>query len=186
MPRLLWPSWRWMTISSTPSWAISTAWACLSWCGAKRRRTPAAGAPQLGACRGGRPVPSARRAVDDAQQRTDRQLTPHVEPEQELFPAPGVHADFAATPALAAPNQQRAATVIKIAFGERKGFLDAQPGAPHDHDESAEAPAVRPVPGGAHDGDDLFDLRRVGRVAQTLVAGSVAGVECRQVAGDQR
>src|SRR5215218_5934295 len=60
-PTLLWPSWRWMTVSGTPSWAISTAWACLSWCGAKRRRTPAAGAPQLGACRGGRPVPSARR-----------------------------------------------------------------------------------------------------------------------------
>jgi hypothetical protein len=44
------------------------------------RRKPAphicrgSGAPQLGACRGGRPVPTARRAVDDAQQRTDREL----------------------------------------------------------------------------------------------------------------
>ena len=37
----LWPSWRWMTISGTPSRASSTAWACRSWCGAKRRRTPA-------------------------------------------------------------------------------------------------------------------------------------------------
>ena len=27
MPRLLCPSWRWMTISGTPSRAISTAWA---------------------------------------------------------------------------------------------------------------------------------------------------------------
>lgn len=26
------------------SWAISTAWACRSWCGAKRRLTPAAAA----------------------------------------------------------------------------------------------------------------------------------------------
>jgi hypothetical protein len=25
MPRLVWPSWRWMTISGTPSRAISTA-----------------------------------------------------------------------------------------------------------------------------------------------------------------
>jgi hypothetical protein len=28
------------------------------------------------------------------------------------------------------------------------------------------------VAGGAYDLDDLFDLRRVGRVAQTLVAGA--------------
>jgi hypothetical protein len=41
MPRLVWPSWRWMTISGTPSRAISTACAWRSWCGAKRRRTPA-------------------------------------------------------------------------------------------------------------------------------------------------
>jgi hypothetical protein len=40
--------------------------------------------------------------------------------------------------------------------------------------------AVRSVAGGAHDGDDLFDLGRIGRVAQTLVAWSVAGVESRQ------
>jgi hypothetical protein len=39
---------------------------------------------------------------------------------------------------------------------------------------------VRSVAGGAHDGGDLFDLRRVGRVAQTLVAWSMAGVESRQ------
>ena len=31
-------------MSGTPSCAISTAWACRSWCGAKRRRTPAAAA----------------------------------------------------------------------------------------------------------------------------------------------
>src|SRR5215207_7738726 len=39
--------------------------------------------------------------------------------------------------------------------------------------------AVRSVAGGVHDGDDLFDLRRIGRVAQPLVAGSVARVESR-------
>ena len=36
MPRLVWPSWRWMTISGTPSRAISTAWAWRSWCGTNR------------------------------------------------------------------------------------------------------------------------------------------------------
>jgi aromatic-L-amino-acid/L-tryptophan decarboxylase len=29
---LVWPSWRWMTISGTPSRAISTAWACRRCC----------------------------------------------------------------------------------------------------------------------------------------------------------
>jgi hypothetical protein len=35
------------------------------------------------------------------------------------------------------------------------------------------------VAGDTHDGDDLFDLRRIGRVAQTLVPWSVTGVESR-------
>jgi hypothetical protein len=39
---------------------------------------------------------------------------------------------------------------------------------------------VRTVAGGAHDGDDFFDLRRVRRVAQSLVPWRVAGVESRQ------
>ena len=41
---MLCPSWRWMTISGTPSRTISTAWAWRSWCGATRWRTPAAAA----------------------------------------------------------------------------------------------------------------------------------------------
>jgi hypothetical protein len=39
---------------------------------------------------------------------------------------------------------------------------------------------MRSIPGGAHDGDDLFDLRRIGRVAQTFVAWRATGVESRQ------
>jgi hypothetical protein len=39
---------------------------------------------------------------------------------------------------------------------------------------------VRSVAGGAHDGDDLFHLRWVGRIAQTLVAWCATGVESRQ------
>src|ERR687898_260862 len=65
MPRLVWPSWRWMTISGTPSRAISTACAWRSWWGAKRRRTPAsratrrsseraAAGAQVGLCQGER------------------------------------------------------------------------------------------------------------------------------------
>src|SRR5215204_6036500 len=39
---------------------------------------------------------------------------------------------------------------------------------------------MRSIPGATHDRDDLLDLRRVGRVAQTLVSWRVAGVESRQ------
>jgi hypothetical protein len=67
--------------------------------------------------------------------------------------------------------------VIEVDFGKRERFLDPQPGTPQDHDQAAQATAVRAVTGGAHDGDDLLDLRRIGRVAQTLVAGRATGVE---------
>src|SRR5215218_5923032 len=139
MPRLLCPSWRWMTINGTPSRAISTAWACRSWCGAKRRRTPAAAAVRRS---------SARAAADDQwrprvvplmtqEQRTDRELAPHLNPGLELFPSPAVHADLATAPTLAAPDQQWATARIEIAFRESERFLYAQPGSPHDHDQSA-------------------------------------------------
>jgi hypothetical protein len=82
-------------------------------------------------------VTSACRAVDDAEQRADRELAPHVKSGLELFPSPCVHADLATAPALAAPDQQRATALIEIAFGESERFLDAQPGSSHDHDESA-------------------------------------------------
>jgi hypothetical protein len=139
MPRLLCPSWRCITISGTPSRAISTAWAWRSWCGAKRRRTPATAAVRRSSARAAaddqwRP---ARRAVDDAEQRTDRELAPHVKPRLKLFPSPCVHADLAAAPALTAPDHERAALLIEIALGESERLLDAQPGSPHDHDESA-------------------------------------------------
>src|SRR3954451_23410135 len=78
-----------------------------------REATPhscrARGAPQLGTRRGRRPVSPARGAVDDAQQRTDRERAPHVKPGVELLPSPCVHADLATTPALAAADEHRAA-----------------------------------------------------------------------------
>jgi hypothetical protein len=65
------------------------------------------------------PVAPARSAVDHAQQRTDRKFAPHVKPRLKLFPSPCVHADLAATPALAAPHQERATAWIEITLGER-------------------------------------------------------------------
>src|SRR5829696_7526477 len=155
MPRLLWPSWRWMTISGTPSRAISTAWAWRSWCGAKRRRTSASRATRRSSERAaaaalGRP----RRHIDDAEQRPDGQLDPRLEPGRELLPGPVVHADLTAAAALAAPHQQRAAARVQVGLGERERLADAQTGAPqHDH-QAAQPAAVDTVAGVAHDGDD--------------------------------
>jgi hypothetical protein len=97
----------------------------------------------------------------------------------ELLPAPGVHADLAAPSALATPNEQGAAALIKIGLGEGERFLDAQPGAPQDHDQSAWRVAVRVVTGGAHDGDDLIDRWRIGGIAQALCCVAVDQRESR-------
>ena len=43
------------------------------------------GAPEFGAGRGWRPMAAAHRAVDDAQQGTDRELAPQLEPRRELL-----------------------------------------------------------------------------------------------------
>src|SRR6266511_1423776 len=108
-----------MMLSATPSRASSSACAWRSWCGAKRRLTPARGGEpaELGADRGGRPRSPARGAVDDAEQRPDRQLSPGVQPRQQLLPAPLVHADLASSPSLAVADQHRSAPVVEIVLG---------------------------------------------------------------------
>ena len=71
------------------------------------------GPPQLCAGGGGRPVVAASCAVDDAQQGSDGKLVSQLEPGVEFVPAPSVHADLAAAPALAAADQERAAALIE-------------------------------------------------------------------------
>jgi len=83
------------------------------------------------------PLAAARRTVDDAEQRSDRKLEPQLEPGLELFPAPRIHPDLAAPAALAATHER---------------FVDAEPGAPEDHDQAAQPTPVRTVAGRAHDG----------------------------------
>jgi hypothetical protein len=56
--------------------------------------------------------------------------------------------------------------MVEVAFGEGERFLDPESGSPQDRDQSPEAQAVRSIAGGAHDGHNLFDLRRIGGVAQ--------------------
>jgi hypothetical protein len=81
--------------------------------------------------------------------------------------------------ALAASDQQRAAAGIEVALGKGQSFIDPKAGSPQDHDQRPKAAPMRPITGGAHHGDDLLDLRRIGRVAVPLVAGHLADVEAR-------
>ena len=149
-----------------------------------REASPHAGvprhAPKLRARRRGRPRPPARRSVDDAEQRPNRQLDAHREPRLELLPGPVVHAHLAAAAALAASHQQRSATRVQVGFGERERLVDTQAGAPEHDDQPTQPAAVHAVAGGAHNGDDLLHRRWVGRVADPLVARRPASMEVWQ------
>ena len=178
VPRLAWPSWRWMMFSGTPSRASSSSSAWRSWCGANLRLTPAPGreAPELAADGGARPRPPARRAVDDAEQRPNRQLGACAQPRPQLFPAPVVHPDLASASALAVADEQRPAPRVEVVLIERECLLGAQPGAP-EHDDHRAPPAPVAVRAGvAHDRDDLVDGGRVSGAAHPLVARRAAGV----------
>src|SRR3954447_2971110 len=126
------------------------------------------------------PRPSAGGAVDDAEQRPDRELEAGSEPRAQLLPAAGVHADLARATALAVAYEQRAAPRVEVALAERQRLGDAQAAAPeHDH-QSAEPVAVGVVAGLAHHGDDLFHARRVSGIEPPLVAGRASGVVAGQ------
>jgi hypothetical protein len=87
-----------------------------------------------------------------------------------LLPRPGIHADLAALPALAAAHEDGAAGGIKVALCERKCFADPEAGAPKHDDQSAHPDAVGAITGAAHDRDDLLDGQWIGGVAQAFVA----------------
>jgi hypothetical protein len=70
--------------------------------------------PDGGTRRGPLPQTRAtRRAVDHAEQRTDRQLRPLGQPGAELLEAPLIHADLAAA-ALTVADEQRAAAGVEV------------------------------------------------------------------------
>src|SRR3954470_20864348 len=94
-----------------------------------RRETPANAcgrrrAAQLGARGRGRPWPSPGRAVDDAEQRADRELEAHIDPTLQVLPGPLVHTDLAPAPALAAAHEQGPATVVEVGLVERERRAD--------------------------------------------------------------
>jgi len=72
-------------------------------------------AAQLTARRGRGPRPLARRPVDHAEQRTDRQLDPGGEPRSEMIALrPRVHPDLTAAIPFAGANQNRSASRVEI------------------------------------------------------------------------
>ena len=108
--------------------------------------------------------------MDDAQQGPDRKLATDLEPRAELLPGPSVHPDLAALAAFPAPDEHCAAGAVQIALLQGKRFTDAESGAPEQHDQRAKPVTVRAIADHPHDGDDLLDRRRIGRVLLALVA----------------
>jgi hypothetical protein len=125
---------------------------------------PGGSPAQIGSRRGVGPVPSARGSADDADQRSDRELEASVEPWLELLPAPRVHADFAAPSAFAMADEQRPTPLVEVSFAQQERCLDPEARPPEDHDKPSQALPMWAVAGCAHHGDDLLNLRRIGRV----------------------
>jgi hypothetical protein len=85
--------------------------------------------------------------------------------------------------ALAVADEHRSAPGVEIVLGERERLLDSQPGAPQDDDHRAQPETVAVVGSVAHHRDNLIYGRRVGGVAQALVARRAPGVvagHCRR------
>ncbi|MDQ6840899.1 MAG: hypothetical protein M3025_00540 [Actinomycetota bacterium] len=114
--------------------------------------------------------------MDHAQQRSDRELTADLEPGVELLPGPAVHPDLASLAAFPAPNEHGGAAAVQVALLESERFADAQPGAPEQDDQRSKPVTVGTVADPAHDGDDLLNGRRIGRVFLALVAWWAASV----------
>src|SRR3954463_10206368 len=71
-------------------------------------------------------------------------------PRLQLRPGPFVHADFAATTALAPANEQGAATVVEVGLVERECLVDSQARAPEHDDQAAQPVSGASVAGRAH------------------------------------
>jgi hypothetical protein len=89
----------------------------------------------------------------------------------ELIPGPLIHPDVSATSSLAPTDEHRPPVDLKVGFceGERLGDPKARP--PEQDDEPTQPLPVAMGTGLPHDGNDLFDPRRIGWVATPLFAG---------------
>jgi hypothetical protein len=133
-------------LSETPSRAISTACAWRSWCGAKRRRTPAWADMRRSWVRAAAGVQGLPRVCPSMTQNSvptgisTRRASqgPTGEPGAELVETPLVHADLTALAALARANQHRAAGGVEVGFPKGHRLADSKAGSP-EHDDLARA-----------------------------------------------
>jgi hypothetical protein len=80
-------------------------------------------------------------------------------------------------------HEDRAASGIKVALGERERLADPQARAPQHDDKAAQSEPFGVIARAAHDRDDFLDRRWVGRVEQALVtwrATAVVAGQCRR------
>src|SRR5215204_3019567 len=119
-------------------------------------------AAELGPDRGRRPGLTCGRSLEHAEQRSHWQLHPMLDPGTKLLPAPLVHADFAASPALAAADKHRPSGGLQVSLGERRGLPDPKPGAPEHYDQLAQSDPGRSLTRLAHHRHDLLHPWRVG------------------------
>jgi hypothetical protein len=109
----------------------------------------------------------------------DGELEPEVQPRLQLLPAPLVHADLSAASALAAPDEQRAASAVEVGLAQRQRLLDAQPRPPQHDDHTTQPTPLAAIAGCTHNGNDLLDSRGVRRLAKPLVAWRATAVKAR-------
>jgi hypothetical protein len=100
-----------------------------------------------------------------------------LEPRAKLLPGAFVHADLTASSALAVADEQRAAAVIEIGFGEAEGFLRSPARQritirPRGRRAWAPSPALRMTA-------TISSTFGGSGVVQALVASRAAGVEPR-------
>jgi hypothetical protein len=77
-------------------------------------------------------------------------------------------------------DKEGAAAGVEIWFGQRQRLPNPEPGSPEHDNQGAEPEPVVGTARLAHHGDDLLDPRRIGRVAEALVAWWATGLEATQ------
>ena len=98
---------------------------------------------QLPACGRGFPASPGRWPVDDAEHGAGWKPTTDLEPWLQLLPRPAVHSDLTALAAFPASDKHGTAGLVEIALLDCERFADSQTGSPEQHDQCAEALAVR-------------------------------------------
>jgi hypothetical protein len=104
------------------------AWACRSWWGTNRRRAPARAARLRRSARaadGGQARPRVRPLITENSGPTGIAWRAVSHGLSCSKPHPVVHSDLAPVAALAATNEDRPTTRVKVKLGELERFLDA-------------------------------------------------------------